>query len=395
MTSGAAQDENIARLLIQLSRVSFSAKQREEIAGLLSGLTEWPRFTALLIRHGVGALVWQNIVDMGFVSLVPEEEQRVLEQVRLQTISRVTFICEAAREISSMLESSGVRTLLIKGTALDGMVYGSRALRQMSDADILVSPEDALKAADILSSAGYLRRSLKSPLYRKIVLDLGNHLPQMHRNGISVDIHHRLFGPNGMELTSQAMENACYIEIAGERVRVLPPDTAFLGLVTHLFKHSVKGEFQLRLFTDIYLLIEKYREEIVNGDLGVKARAAGCVSEMETVMTVIDDAYGADIPAGYLVSSEHRAETTGAFRDYLLNPQLTKALPAKTVYRRTLESIPGFYRKMLFVTGDIFPSVGFMKERYGRRKTLAAIFYYPHRIGKLLWLAEYLISKKK
>jgi hypothetical protein len=46
----------------------------------------------------------------------------------------------------------------------------------MSDADLLVAPSDALKARDILVREGFSSMPLKSPLYRHIILDLGNHL---------------------------------------------------------------------------------------------------------------------------------------------------------------------------------------------------------------------------
>ncbi len=96
-----------------------------------------------------------------------------------------------------ILEKEGIRVVLLKGLALEHTVYGSRGLRQMSDADMLVTPGEALRARDIMSTAGFESMPMKSRLYRHIMLDLGNHLPEMHRGGISVDLHYRLFGRKG------------------------------------------------------------------------------------------------------------------------------------------------------------------------------------------------------
>ena len=76
----------------------------------------------------------------------------------------------------------------------------------MSDADLLVAPEDVLRARDILIRTGFVSKPMKSSLYRHIILDLGNHLPELHLNGISVDLHHRLFGPEGTTIVRRALD---------------------------------------------------------------------------------------------------------------------------------------------------------------------------------------------
>ncbi len=199
-----------------------------------------------MIRHGVAALVWQNITDLGLAEAVPEQERSLLENIRFKTIARVSYITSEAAEVVTELEKEGIRTLLLKGLALEHSVYGSRGLRQMSDADLLVAPEDALRAQDILIKAGFISRPMKSSLYRHIILDLGNHLPELHRRGISVDLHHRLFGPEGRAIVRRALEKPETISVAGRTYYVLPPGIALLGLVNHIFKHEVKGRVSVK-----------------------------------------------------------------------------------------------------------------------------------------------------
>ena len=111
-----------------------------------AALTGWKLFSDLVIRHGVAALVWQNITDLGLTEAVPEPERGLLENIRFKTIARVSYITSEAAEVVAELEKEGIRALLLKGLALEHSVYGSRGLRQMSDADLLVAPEDALRA---------------------------------------------------------------------------------------------------------------------------------------------------------------------------------------------------------------------------------------------------------
>jgi hypothetical protein len=319
----------------------------------------------------------------------------------------VAYITNAAAEVVDILENKGIRVLLLKGLALEHTVYGSRGLRQMSDADLLVAPDDALRARDILAGAGFASMPMKSWLYRFISLDLGNHLPEMHRGGISVDLHYRLFGTEGGEMVSRAISEAEEISAGGKTFHVLPPVSAFLGLVSHIYKHDVKGEFQLRLYTDIYLLLKKHGSAIINNDLMAAAEQAGIPSEVRVVMTVMEQAWGLKVPGEVDALPGKMKSRTGEM-EYL--PPEMQALPGEEqgkadrfmhdlmypgqitpesqheMFTRNLNSMKGFRKKLIFIAGDVFPSVDFMKRRYGCQSTLSALMHYPHRLGKLIWI---------
>ena len=239
MTTSENEKDQVITLLLLLSRTTFTEEERMLAEKCCRTLTGWKLFSDLVIRHGVAALVWQNITDLGLTEAVPEQERHLLENIRFKTIARVSYITSEAAEAVAELENKGIRALLLKGLALEHSVYGSRGLRQMSDADLLVAPRDALMARDILIKAGFISRPMKSSLYRHIIFDLGNHLPELHRNGISVDLHHRLFGPEGSAIVSRALDKPEAISIAGKTYHVLPPGIALLGLVNHIYKHEV------------------------------------------------------------------------------------------------------------------------------------------------------------
>ncbi len=222
------QNDQVIHLLFLLSRTTFTEEERELAERGCRALTGWKLFSDLVIRHGVAALVWQNITDLGLAETVPEQERNLLESIRFKTIARVSFITSEAAAVVALLEKEGIRALLLKGLALEHSVYGSRGLRQMSDADLLVAPEDALRARDILVKAGFVSRPMKSSLYRHIIFDLGNHLPELHRNGISVDLHHRLFGAEGTAIVRRALNDPEAISITGRTYYVLPPEIALL-----------------------------------------------------------------------------------------------------------------------------------------------------------------------
>ena len=393
MTTFENEKDQVTTLLLLLSRTTITEEERVLAEKGCRTLTGWKLFSDLVIRHGVAALVWQNITDLGLAESVPDQERSLLENIRFKTIARVSYITSEAAEVVAELEKEGIRALLLKGLALEHSVYGSRGLRQMSDADLLVSPEDALRAQSILVKAGFVSRPVKSSLYRHIILDLGNHLPELHRNGISVDMHHRLFGPEGAEIVKRALEKPETISISGRTYYVLPPGIALLGLVSHIFKHEVKGEFQLRLYTDIYLLIKKHEGKIFNGSLLSDADRTGISGGLRTVLTILNKFYEIDIPPEYNALAGTEQEKVAAFRDNLLDPGQAKPLSQKDIFLENLRSLRGIRRKLIFITGDLFPSLQFMKNRYGCNTALSALLYYPHRLGKILWVINPILPK--
>jgi len=304
-------------LLLLLSRTEFSGELQHQINAVFESFSSWQLFASLAVRHGVAALVWQNITDLGLAARMPETERTLLEGLRFKAIARVAWISEAAAGVISLLEREGIRVVLLKGLALEHTVYGSRGLRQMSDADLLVAPAHALKARDILVREGFRSMPLKSPLYRHIILDLGNHLPELHRGGVSVDIHHRLFGPEGEAMVARAIRDSESVAAGREHFRVLPPVIAFLALVGHIWKHEVKGEFQLRLWVDIYLLLGKYGNRIMTGALSAAAKEAGLEAETGIVLTVMEQVWGIRIPQEL---REPGSDSASGFMHDLMHP---------------------------------------------------------------------------
>jgi hypothetical protein len=386
MIDDITESNRAVNLLLQLCSIAPGREEKEPVMREAESFSNWKLFTDLAVRHGVAALVWQNMSDLSLTKPVPEPERTILEGSRLRSITRVAYITSVAGDVVSILGKEGIRVLLLKGLALEHQIYGSRGLRQMSDADLLVAPEEALRARDILIREGFVSMPMKSKLYRHIILDLGNHLPELHRGGVSVDLHHRLFGPEGATMISHAIKNAAVLSVEGKTFHVLPPAIAFLGLVNHIYKHGVKGEFQLRLYNDIGLLLKKYGSEILNKDLMSSSAQAGIENEVREVLSVVSGAWGIQVPHEMRLSPEQEKEAVKTFIQRILHPGLVKPVSQREFFRRNLKSIRGVRKKLIFIAGDLFPSVGFMKRRYGCRTTMQALLYYPHRFGKISWI---------
>jgi hypothetical protein len=72
----------------------------------------------------------------------------------------------------------------------------------------------------------------------------------------------------------------------------------------------------------------------------------------------------------------------------LEDPGYAEPVSAAEFYRRNLSAIKGTSGKLIFIAGDLFPSVPFMKKRYGCRTALGASLRYPHRLGKIFMILK-------
>jgi len=393
----AGSENNIVRFLLILCNDSLTEAGTEEAVRLASGIREWERFSDLAVRNGIAAFIIENIIENNLQHLLPAEELNKLQAFRNKTLARVTFLNVTAAEISGTLAKHGIKTVLLKGAALEATVYGNKGLRQMNDIDILVSEDRSIEAWDILRCCGYEDRPLKSPLYKKIVTELGNHLPELHARGISVDIHHSLFQKHARQLTARGIEEALPVDVCGVRCYVLPPRLAFLGMIKHIQKHGVKGEFQVRLYLDLFLLLKHNREQILCPVLAEEAEEAGISKDLSAVLYLLTYYFKADIPPACFSDVADRAlqKYRSAFYKGITNPGRIDVEKNRYIYEYNLNAIKGMRSRLIFLAGDIFPSVHFMKQRYRTKNLFMVLLHYPLRAGKLFWFIRGLIRGYK
>ena len=221
--------------------------------------------------------------------------------------------------------------------ALEHTVYDSKGLRQMTDNDILVKKEECMKAWLLLQQHGFVPGKIKSPLHKMILSEIGKHLPTLYKNGYALEIHHRLFDTdNKPESSSDALVNeAVEIHINGTKAWILSEEFQMKHLVSHFERHALEGSVQIRQYADILLL---------------------------------DKNSNVKMPDEFI--SDPQQKNKKSYR--------------KAAYRKGFEAVPPGYR-LRYLAGDIFPSLSWMKERY-KCGGMKALLFYPHRIGKLLWL---------
>ena len=375
-------------LLLELCRLEFSDEQINRIKSLLAVITDWPYFSNLANEHGVAALVWYNLEKYQLHSEIPEAAAYFLKCTLMRSLGRNTFNTESMGEVLRLLNAENIKIVILKGMALENSVYGNQGLRQMSDVDILINRDECIKARKILIRNGYVSLPVKSFFHKLILAYYGKHLPSLIKNGTSVEIHHELFGGRKNLMTKMLYNSSYMVEIKGEKAWFPQPQIFFLYLVKHLWLHEMNNESQLRLYTDLIVLIEKHNYEILNYNLLKCASDAGMSEILAWHLEPLRDVWGVSFP-GWLndfIDKWHNEDFIDRFFFFLRSPKNNPSGDKAGFYRHILAEIPGFHRKFLFILGDLFPTVSFMKNRYKFKSTWKVLLYYPHRLGKVLWL---------
>jgi hypothetical protein len=375
-------------LLLGLCRLEFSDENLKKINSLAAGVTDWDYFKNLANSHGVAALVWHNLEKHNLLSVIPDDVIAYLRGALLKSLSWNTFNTEAMGEVLQLLNRENIKTVVLKGLALENSVYGNSGLRQMNDVDILISGEDCIKARKILISNGYVSLPVKSVFHKLILYHYGKHLPSLIKNGTSIEIHHELFGIRNHEFTRMLYDNSYEVQIKGEKTWFPQPQIFFLYLVYHLHQHELNNESQLRLYTDLVVLIEKYYDEILNRTLLLYATESGMSEILASHLLPLSEMWGFSFPRMIddFIDKWHNRDSIDNFIFFLGSPKDNPPIDKAGSYRQVISDIPGFHRKFLYVLGDLFPSLDFMKNRYNCKSIWKVIFYYPHRFGKVLWL---------
>ena len=188
----------------------------------------------------------------------------ILENGYLQSITRNSWLTEKWKEVNTILCNNGIRHILLKGMALEHTLYDSKGLRQMNDNDILIKRDDAQRAWYLLQEYGFSHELIKSPLHKKIIMDIGKHLPCLYKNGYSVEIHHKLFETDVTDEINyrDPFENSVEIDVGGTKAWILSTELQLKYLINHFERHALEGNAQIRQYADI-ILLDKTRKVVM------------------------------------------------------------------------------------------------------------------------------------
>ena len=115
----------------------------------------WDHVVSCLTVHRILPLMASHMVSWPQECRPPEKIMAVFENALLTGAARNLLMGQQIGRVLTAFQEAGIPVLLIKGPALGRTVYPDPALRQSSDIDLLIRPEDFLSSEKIMESLGY------------------------------------------------------------------------------------------------------------------------------------------------------------------------------------------------------------------------------------------------
>lgn len=171
-------------------------------------------------------LVWHNLNRLGARSALMAR----LKGVHRQSWYRNQLLFRETAALVGRLEEVGIRTMLLKGVPLALQYYQDEGVRPMSDADVLVRPEDVPRAVAVLRESGW--RPHRDP-------DAWPPEPRSswsfnREDGREIDLHWRAVGPRETD-DPATWESAVPLDLGGTATR--SPGAA--DLLLHVLLHGL------------------------------------------------------------------------------------------------------------------------------------------------------------
>ncbi len=125
-------------------------------------------FASFVVDHGLGP-IWHERTG-----------EEVFRTSRLAAEALFSAQEQAIEEVDGLLDQAGIEYALIKGGASRLLLYDNPAVRACYDLDLLVRPDDRVRAASLLVEAGFVAIAKEDNISRELVLT---------RGPVDIDLH--------------------------------------------------------------------------------------------------------------------------------------------------------------------------------------------------------------
>ncbi len=247
----------------------------------------------------MAGLVQEGLIHAGLA--VPPG---VANRAQRTMVSALRNAGEALR-LQALLEETGIEPLFLKGSALAVRAYGSIAVRDSVDIDMVVAPGDVARAWDVLNEAGYVMTAPARPLppgplrtYQTISKDSAHYHRQRK---VRLELHWRL-SDAGSDTGMPPPGDRRMVQIPGAgALRTLADPPLFTYLCVHGSGHAWA---RLKWLADIAALLGT--SEDGGAALWAAAKASGAARPAASAIMLSNAALGTPLPPGFVAPKSIR-----------------------------------------------------------------------------------------
>lgn len=312
--------------------------------------------------HNISNLLYLPLRN---VPAVRESETFTLfEQAYYKNIVFSTQQHQYLEQIVGAFEAEGIKYMTMKGSVLK-YLYPDVSLRTSCDIDIYIGDSDAEKAKNIMLNLGF-----EVGMYGNV-----DKVPDTYHmdNRFHVELHRELMH-NGSDFKWKDVCNDIENSLeqgADKRYECKMSDEDFyIFMIIHIAKHIKFGGIGIRAFFDVWLFLEKFRNELDWGKIEERLKKADLIEFNKNVLLLIDVWSG---------KTESAPAYIDEFQRYIANGGVwgtVNEMKSERLYNQGKNK-----GKLSYYCSVVFLPITYMKEKYPILKKLPVLlpFCWIHR----------------
>ena len=229
----------VLELLLCCARRQLNAGLYARVGELLEQRVDWNALLSLANAHGLSPLLYWNL-GRNFSQLLPSAVGKAIQDSFQSNARRNLLLVLELVNILRLLASKNISVIPFKGPPLAEAVYGNIALRQCSDLDLFIRPDDLAAGIKTLVSEGYRPVLRLSPAQQTAWVRSHYEYGLVSPGGALIEFQWAIV-PRYFSLplgTEQLWQGLRTIRIGGVDVLALSPENLLLVLCIHGSKHQ-------------------------------------------------------------------------------------------------------------------------------------------------------------
>ncbi len=245
-------------LLLLCAGGTLDDRRRENLRQLASRDLDWNVIVGTAKKHGVAQLVYHHLAQSGVFSRGDPRLAPLCARAFATTANSVLLARELV-DVLARFEQASIAAVPYKGPLLAVSLYRSLALRECTDLDVLVRPDELLRAREVLVLSGYepelgLTRTQERDLIRTGVEYRLRFDRPIRAGRLAFELHWRI--PATFPLDNRALWQRLQSSmLLDRRLPQFAPEDLLLILCVHGLYHAWNT---LKWISDIAQLVERY-----------------------------------------------------------------------------------------------------------------------------------------
>lgn len=197
------------------------------------GAEDWKEFSRLARMHRLGPMLHDRLGRSDLAAVIPRDVRDRLKAAHRKHALRNLAIYRELVAVTRVLNAADIPSIALKGAFLAQFAYAEPGLRPMRDLDLLLRPEQAVRAFELLGAHGY--RAMFEGAPEAYFADRIHLPPLTGPGGICIELHHRLTPPGRQDAV---FESGLWVRsisgtVGGVPIRFLAVEDLLLHLCIH------------------------------------------------------------------------------------------------------------------------------------------------------------------